>query len=363
MKKDSSRLLVDLISEKIPVSSLSYNDWCDVIALSRQLGFLPFLYEKARNEDALDLLPESVFSQLKSASLEVVRQRESINWHLQQLCANNPQPIKSVLLKGAAYIVANKPNANYRLLSDIDLLVLKSAISDAELWLFLNGFTISVSDEYDDFYYRQWMHELPPFVNSVSGITLDLHHNILPLTSKRYINSELFFEKSKKVDTNLFLPCDEDLIIHSSVHLIQDSVFNRTLRDLSDQFWLLKDYSETNSSTNPLIERSKELKLSSDFAKTLTLMSSTFNRCLLEEEELFIQMELGKSLFWPLEKYCYVTMLFQPVTSEWKFKHYFASSILYLKSHLIKMPFGMLVKHLVVKSFKRIKMFFGHEKD
>ena len=362
MNKSSSSLLIDLICDRASVSSLSFGNWCDVIALSRQLGFLPFLFEKARVEKALEFLPKSVLSQLKSASLEVSQQQESIKWHLKQLSANNPQPIKSVLLKGAAYIIANKPNANYRLLSDIDLLVLKEAISDAELWLFLNGFTISVSDEYDDFYYRQWMHELPPFVNSVSGMTLDLHHNLLPLTSKRHIDSELFFEKAREVDTNLFLPCDEDLLIHSAVHLIQDSVFNRTLRDLSDQFWLLQEYTENHESTGALIVRSKELNLSNDLAKTLSLMNFIFKRCLLEGEKSLIQNELGNSFFWPLEKYCYITMLPQPVPSEWRFKHYFASSILYLKSHLIKMPFGLLVKHLLVKSQKRAKMFVEQEK-
>ena len=363
MNSSSSNLLIQLISERITVSSLSYTNWCDVIALSRQLGFLPFLYEKARCEEAIEFLPESVSSQLKSASLEVSRQQESINWHIKQLCANNPQPIKSILLKGAAYIAGNKPNAKYRLLSDIDLLVLKDAIGDAELWLFFNGFSISVSDEYDDFYYRQWMHELPPFVNSVSGMTLDLHHNILPLTSKRHIDSTLFFNKAKKVDTNLFLPCDEDLLIHSAVHLIQDSVFNRTLRDLSDQFWLLQDYAERHESTKLLIARSNELGLSNDLAKTLTLMNLVFERQLLKEEKSLIQTELENRFFWPLERYCYVTMLTQPVSSDWKLKHFFASSILYLKSHFIKMPLGLLLKHLFVKTRKRVKTFFENEKS
>ncbi len=40
------------------------------------------------------------------------------------------------------------------------------------------------SDPYDDLYYRQWMHELPPLVHGERGRMVDVHHTILPLTAR-----------------------------------------------------------------------------------------------------------------------------------------------------------------------------------
>ncbi|CAA0362485.1 conserved hypothetical protein [Alteromonas infernus] len=354
MKVISSNLLIDLVTNKKSTLQLEKSEWCDVVALSRQLGFLPFLYQISREENTLTLMPMSVASQLKSAYYELLKQHDSINWHLLQLRKNNPGDLKITLLKGAAYIMAGKKNAKYRLLSDIDLLVEKNFLDDAEFWLFINGFAVSVSDEYDDYYYRQWMHELPPFVNSKSGLVVDLHHNLLPISSKRHINASLIVDNGVELEQNLIVPNDEDLIIHSAVHLIQDSVFNRSLRDLCDQYWLLKDFIEQNGTSASLLERAKSLSLGIDLAKSLSLMSEVLGRSLSTEELAFVGQMLRRKRLWIVEKKCYVIMLHQPVVSEWKAKHHAASLYLFVKSHLIKMPIKLLVKHAVIKSYKRI---------
>lgn len=361
MKNSNATLLIELITDPKNAFSLNVEQWCGLVALSRQIGFLPFLYQSAVDIGILEELPQSVKSQLVSAQLELTKQHDSVIWHFEQLLERNPPSVKVALLKGAAYILGKKKNAKFRLISDIDLLVEKKSLAEAEFWLFLNGFAVSTSDEYDDYYYRQWMHELPPFVSAKSGLVVDLHHNILPISSKRHIDAKLLFENAKSIPPNCYLPCDEDLIIHAGVHLIQDSVFNRTLRDLCDQYWLLEDYVKPEKNTDKLLERAYMLGLNVDLAKNLELMQRILNRSLTHTEERFVRQNLRRLPTWPIERSCYLIMLRQPTLSQWSVKHRIASSYLFAKSHFIKMPIKLLVKHTLVKSYKRILNFYNKE--
>jgi hypothetical protein len=85
-----------------------------------------------------------------------------------------------LLLKGAAYAAAGLPPAAGRLFSDIDLMVPKAQIATAEALLTFDGWVGSHHSAYDQRYYRQWMHELPPMTHIRRRTVLDLHHNILP---------------------------------------------------------------------------------------------------------------------------------------------------------------------------------------
>lgn len=355
---NNSALNLTLLLKDISTSSsLSNKDWMEIIALGRQLGLLANLYVLLEEYELLAALPQNTLSHLRSAFLEVSRQQSSIRWHLEKLVKTNPGNLNSVLLKGAAYIYKNKRNARGRVLSDIDLLVMKSELDNAEFWLFINGFVNSVSDEYDDFYYRQWMHELPPFVSMDGDLVLDLHHNILPITSERHIDASKIFEKAELVLPNILVPCDEDLIVHSAVHLLQDSIFDRTLRDLYDLYCLMEDLSDLSKSELLVLKRSEELNLASDLSKVILLMKEVFARDLSFEENAFVEQHLTNNILWYIEKKCYVTMLYQPVLSDWRLRHSLASFCIFIKSHWIKMPLRLLFKHSLIKSYKRTKNF------
>src|SRR5207237_2847119 len=85
-------------------------------------------------------------------------------------------PGKVVLLKGAAYVMAELPNSPGRMVSDIDILVEKEKLSAAEQAFLRHGWQSKTKDEYDDYYYRAWMHELPPLFHAARGSMLDIHH-------------------------------------------------------------------------------------------------------------------------------------------------------------------------------------------
>lgn len=333
----------------------SLTEWFNLIALCRQLGLLAVLADKVDRSDVCPMVWKRISTHLISAKLQVTNQQKSVKWHMERLVANNPDGIHFLALKGAAYLFAGKSIAVGRTMSDVDILVTKSSLDNAEFWLFLNGYASINNDDYDDFYYRQWMHELPPFVNTTGGLTLDLHHNLLPITSKRFIEPQLLFDEASEIEPNFFIPCDADLIIHSAVHLLQDSVFNRTLRDLNDLYHLVEALVQRNKNSAKLIERAKTLKLEKDLAKVFALLQSVFERKLSTIESDFVKQCLGRSLVWRLEKCCYIKMLQQPILVEWTAKHHLSSWILFIKSHLIKMPLSLLIKHTYVKTVKNIK--------
>lgn len=347
--------LISLLKGEQVHNDYSLSDWLKLIALCRQLGLLAVLAEKVSLRSVSPTILSRINPHILSARLQVLNQQKSVKWHVEKLIENNPDNISFLVLKGAAYLFADKNVAVGRTMSDADILVTKASLDKAEFWLFLNGYVAINEDEYDDFYYRQWMHELPPFVNINGGLTLDLHHNLLPITSKRFIEPNLLFDEATEVKPNFYIPCDADLIVHSAVHLLQDSVFHRTLRDLNDLYHLTTEYSLQYSSLSTLIERAKTLRLERDVAKILSLLNAVFHRVLSPNESEFVESCLGRSLLWRLEKRCYITMLTQPLLSEWTLKHHLSSWALFVKSHLIKMPITLLIKHTCVKTFKNIK--------
>ena len=68
--------------------------------------------------------------------------------------------------------------------SDIDILVPKALLLRAESALMLHGWTGHEHDAYDQRYYRQWMHELPPMQHIRRQSVIDVHHAILPETAR-----------------------------------------------------------------------------------------------------------------------------------------------------------------------------------
>jgi hypothetical protein len=55
-------------------------------------------------------------------------------------------------------------------------------------------------DPYDERYYREWIHELPPLRFPGRFLELDLHHTILPLTGRIQPDSAALLEASNPVE-------------------------------------------------------------------------------------------------------------------------------------------------------------------
>lgn len=184
MNKASAPLLRALCE---PQAMASFEDatWDLVVRQASAAGVLGRLGALAIEADIQPQIPTAVWRHMQAVLTIAEQQQRAVQWELVQLArtlADLPGPV--LLLKGAAYAAAGLAPAAGRLFSDIDLLVPKSQIDAAEAALMLGGWNSAHHDPYDQRYYRQWMHELPPMRHIRRQTVLDLHHNILPETAR-----------------------------------------------------------------------------------------------------------------------------------------------------------------------------------
>ena len=138
-------------------------------------GLLARLGALARETGIEPSLPSPVRRQMRALLAVSEEQRRAVRWELVLLSrdlAALPGPV--LLLKGAAYVAGNLPPAPGRLFSDIDILVSRDQLDEAEAALMLGGWISAAGTAYDERYYRQWMHELPPMMHVRRETAIDV---------------------------------------------------------------------------------------------------------------------------------------------------------------------------------------------
>jgi putative nucleotidyltransferase-like protein len=111
-----------------------------------------------------------------------------------------PLNMPLIALQGSAYVLQNLLLSEGRSTSDVDLMVAREHLGRAEAALKSAGWEYGKMDPYDERYYREWVHELPPM--RFPGrflLELDLHHTILPLTGRIQPDSAALLDASNAV--------------------------------------------------------------------------------------------------------------------------------------------------------------------
>ncbi len=181
---------------------------------------------------------ESALRLCRAQRAEVEREARFLRAALQDLGA------PAVMLKGAAYVLAGLPAADGRLFSDIDLLVPKARLAQAESLLLLHGWMGQARTDYDERYYREWMHELPPMTHVHRQTTLDLHHTLLPETARLHPDAVALVAAAQPIAgwPGLHMLCPADMVLHSMTHLFLNDETRHALRDLCDLDALLRHF-------------------------------------------------------------------------------------------------------------------------
>ncbi|WP_448212685.1 nucleotidyltransferase domain-containing protein [Colwellia sp. MEBiC06753] len=311
-------------------------------------------------------ISDRVWHHFSSSILLIEKQKLNTEYELSNLNTLLSKLNKTaILLKGAAYCALNLPVSLGRVFTDIDLLVPKEdiAILESELWF--NGFMSTTESDYDKRYYRTWMHEIQPLQHINRKTILDVHHNILPLTSKTKISLEPLKEQLKSLPEYPYIKTlsDEALILHSATHLFHEGEFEKGFRDLTDLASLLNSYLEENSSYEHLITMAKQSGLGRQL-----FFACRYTKAILDTK---IPQPLSKEL-----------SSFQPNFLSLKFLDFyflraltphhgsldslakrFSCQVLYLRGHLLRMPLMLLIPHLVKKSYSRINENIKNKND
>jgi len=147
-----------------------------------------------------------------------------------------------VLLKGTAYAAAGLSPSVGRAIGDLDILVPRERVEEAETALLAAGWEWVKPDPYDDLYYRQWMHELPPLIHRDRDKMIDVHHTVLPLTARITPDAAAMLADSIALENGLRILSPQDMVCHAAAHLFADGDLAGGMRNLWDIHCLLGEF-------------------------------------------------------------------------------------------------------------------------
>jgi len=256
-------LLVEVMRQPPRSAALRERDWDVLVRQARRTGLLARLAHALSSQGVHEVPVASrrhldVAVRLSSVQRQEVRREVALLQH-----ALRPLDVPIVLMKGAAYVMAGSPAAEGRLFSDLDILVPRHRLAEVEALLMARGWATTHLSAYDQRYYREWMHELPPMVHIHRNTVLDVHHNILPQTARDRPDAALLLEASRPIDGEpaLRVLAPADLVLHSMSHLFHNDDLGHALRDLSDLDLLLRDRLHDGDFWPALLDRAEQLRL------------------------------------------------------------------------------------------------------
>lgn len=252
--------------------------WERQIRLSRRLRLLSRLAAAIDAEGLIEAVPPQPRRHLVSA-LQLSRWRTgSMRWAIERVgAALKDRGYPLVLLKGAAYLGQDLAIARGRLPSDLDVLVPKQALPDAQERLRLDGWQEMELDAHDQRYYREWSHESPPMHHPAHRMELDLHHNILPPVGRPRVDASLLLKELRPTAwPGWFVLAPVDQFLHSAAHLFCDSQQRDRLRDLVDLDGLARAFGGDSAFWSQLLERAKQLGLEQQLSLTACFLADWF---------------------------------------------------------------------------------------
>lgn len=346
-------VLLDFFKNPQDISSYDSEQWNLLLRTARnsillaQVGWI-------LQEHALEhLIPEKFQNNINSAQTIVDYRKRTALWELNRLRrALLESEFEIIILKGGAYLLAELPFSHSRMFSDIDILVNKRDILKLEQTLINKSWKSANIDEYDQHYYREWMHEIPPLRHVVRLMEVDIHHTILPLTSRLKPDPNKLIDdaiESTRFGFKTLSPYD--MFLHSATHLFYDSDLSNKLKDLVDLDQLARHFCKNNPKYfDRLIIRGQELNLQRPLFYALH-----YTQKLLEtpvSPEALKASAIGAPP--------YVIRMIMDLLVPWailpehpdypQIKVSVARWLLYVRSHYIKMPLKVLLPHLFHKN-------------
>ena len=346
--------LLSIIACPDRMVSMSIQEWDDIIRFSRHarlLGYLRVLVERHKLDKQL---PSKVLDILAGAEVYNNYFRLRASYELRKIAQLFQQnDLKIVLLKGAAYIASEIYFSKGRRLSDVDLLVEQNNLKLVEQVLLKAGYQYKHVSEYDQKYYRDWMHEIPPLVHTRRNMEVDLHHNIIAPVSRIKVDANKLFDQAVPIPGSRFYRLEaKDLILHSAAHLFFNDELRGGLRDLVDMHELCLEFGERKDFWPNLVPRARELGMQRPLYYALSSLHLFFNTPV--PNTVIADIQKDKPVF-PVNIIMSVLIqrLLAPNNVE-KMNAPVVQWLLFIRSHWIRMPLPMLIKHLSYKFYKNL---------
>jgi hypothetical protein len=351
---DARTLLVASLRqpETVPGWSLPVLD--TLVRQARRTNLLAKIAIGLEEAGCLDKVHPQPRAHFMSERIFADKHRRDVLWEvrcLERALAGFP---KVVLLKGAAYAVADLPAARGRIFSDVDLMVPKVQIGEAEETLRNHGWVAGATNDYDQRYYRTWMHQIPPLTHFRRETVIDVHHTIVPETARTPVSAAKLFDAARKLpgSSNMFILAPADMVLHSAVHLFDGGEFDVGPRDLSDMHDLFTHFGATPGFWDTLVQRAEETGLTAPLYLAAHFTRALFGTAIPEAVQTklaaFRRAQPGLAYLMPLME----RGLQPPHKSAETGMTGFARWLLYVRGHYRRMPLRLLVPHLVRKAVR-----------
>lgn len=347
-------LLVAVVRTPESMRELTATNWDLLVRQARRANFLASLHALVTSSKLLDRVPERAMRHLDWSRTIADKQRSAVAWEVRQIrTALAPTGIPVILLKGAAYLSAKLPVSAGRVFGDIDIIVPKSRLQEVEAALMIEGWAGMGHDEYDQHYYRQWMHEIPPMRHVKRGAVIDVHHAILPLSSRLHPASRKLLSAAialpDMVDVRVLCPID--MLLHSAVHLFYEGELENGFRDLVDLHHLIGDFGIDPAFWVGLLPRARELDLQRPLFYSLRYCSTILGTQIPKQTIADVQADAPAMFVIAIMDQLYRRALLPAHDScnDWFSKT--ARFLLYIRGNWLRMPPLLLARHLLRKSF------------
>ncbi|QIG79489.1 nucleotidyltransferase domain-containing protein [Stakelama tenebrarum] len=321
--------LVTALRQPERATALDAAGWNSLIAVARAEQLIGTL---AWQVEGLDV-PPAAARILADARASAEQGRTAALWEAEMAQrALAPTGVPLVLLKGTAFVAAGLAAGQGRHIGDLDILVPRDRMDEAEAAILGAGWEWVKPDPYDDAYYRQWMHELPPLIHRERDRMIDVHHTVLPLTARITPDAAAMLADSVALENGMRVLSPNDMLCHAAAHLFADGDLAGGLRNLWDIHCLMGEYGSEG-----LAERAAHHGLGTAMARAGRLTHHLFGtdvpdawRALTALDRPYIRRLLSRDA-WGRRSRKLTELGF------------------YMRGHLLRMPPAMLARHLWTK--------------
>ena len=318
-----ARILARALADPGSVVEFDAEGWTALLTMARAEQLIGTL---AIRVDGLPM-PATVKAILADARAAAEHGRRAALWVAEmarRALADVDCPV--ILLKGTAFVAAGLSAGQGRSIGDLDILVPRGSIDAVETALLAAGWEWVKPDPYDDAYYRRWMHELPPLIHRDRDRMIDVHHTILPLTARITPDAEALIVGSVPLENGLRTLSPNGMLVHAAAHLFADGDLAGGLRNLWDIRCLVEEFG-----TDGLNEEARRHGLYREVTRSLRLVEVLFGEGMASGiDRAYIRRVTARD-GWGRPT--------RPLTR----------LAFYVRSHWLRMPPAMLVRHLWTK--------------
>jgi hypothetical protein len=342
-------LLARVLRDPATLDRLSPEAFARTIDVAHRARLLGWLVEQVRVGHVPADSPDWLHDRLITAVTLVDGYERSVRWEIDRLSrAFHDTGQLWILLKGAGYIAAGLPPGAGRRVADIDILVPMRDLGAVERILQEHGWEFPEIDAYDNRYYREWMHELPPMVHRDRRSIVDVHHGILPQTSRLKPSSERLLEHATPIGDGVRVLCPAHIVLHAAAHLFHDGEIAGAIRDLVDLDQLLRWFGRDEAFWRSFRRETRALDLARPAYYALRYARRWFGTPLPDDV-------IAEMAAWAPP--AAVVRLMDTLVDRAVMGHSGRASsaavfALYVRSHWLKMPPLQLVRHLIKKASK-----------